>query len=163
MMPGLFFATTIVVSIHFDLCFWNIVVRFVASHWNPTRGWTRRDSCCCCCCCCCSCCSCCCCCSPKVLRPYFVSPCQKWHKKRSSPRNYSNAEVLRPRVYSNVVGFHGRGFIACHGFYARGFMAMFTHDSLTIYSWLLTIYSRLLTILEPLCEPVRSFSYLLGA
>ena len=50
--------------------------------------------------------------TPKVLRPYFVSPCRKWHKKGSSPRNHSNAEVLRPRVYSNVVGFHGRGFIA---------------------------------------------------
>ena len=48
----------------------------------------------------------------KVLRPYFLSPCRKRHKKGSSPRNHSNAEVLRPRVYSNVVGLHGRVFIA---------------------------------------------------
>ena len=52
---------------------------------------------------------------------YFLSPCRKWHKPGSSPRNHSNAEVLRPRVHSNVVGFHGQGFIA-----------MFSHNSLTI-------------------------------
>ena len=49
----------------------------------------------------------------KYIRLYFLSPCRKWHKKESSPRNHSNAEVLRPRliamsrvlrprVYSNV-------------------------------------------------------------
>jgi hypothetical protein len=30
----------------------------------------------------------------KVLRPYFLSPFRKWHKKGSSPRNHSNAEGL---------------------------------------------------------------------
>ena len=73
----------------------------------------------------------------KVLRPYFLSPFRKWHKKGSSPRNHSNAEGLQqrcwipqPRVYSNV---HSR-----------------------------LIHSRLLTFFEPLCVPFRAFTYLLG-
>ena len=74
--------------------------------------------------------------SLKVLRPYFLSPCRKWHKKGSSPRNHSNAEVLRPRVYSNVVGFHGRGFIAMSWVLRprvfSNIHSQFTHDSLTI-------------------------------
>ena len=44
----------------------------------------------------------------KVLRPYFLSPCRKWQKK-GSPRNHSNAEVVRPRVYSNVMGSTAEG------------------------------------------------------
>ena len=89
-----------------------------------------------------------------VLRPYFVSPCRKWHKKGSSPRNYSNAEVLRPRDYSNVVGFHGRGFIAM-SWVLRPWV------NRNVHSRLLTIYSRLLMILEPLYLLSRSFTYLL--
>ena len=84
----------------------------------------------------------------KVLRPYFLSPCRKWHKKGSSPRNHSNVEVLRPRVYSNVVGFHGRGLIAMSWVLRPRVLAIFTRDSLTI--------------LEPLYVPFRSFMYLLG-
>ena len=83
--------------------------------------------------------------SRKVLSPYFLSPCRKWHKKGSSPTNHSNAEVLRPSVYSNVVGFHGRGFIAM-SWVLRPRVYSNVHALLSRYVYLLGSCSRVLTI-----------------
>ena len=85
--------------------------------------------------------------SPKVLSPYFLSPCRKWHKKGSSPTNHSNAEVLRPSVYSNVVGFHGRGFIAniAMSWVLRPRVYSNVHALLSRYVYLLGSCSRVIT------------------
>jgi hypothetical protein len=104
----------------------------------------------------------------KILRPYFLSPCRKWHKKGSSPRNHSNAEVLRPRVYSNVVGFHGRGFLAMSWVLRprvfRNIHSRFTHDSLTIshdFRAAICIFYGLMDVLfEVLLTKTHEFSRL---
>ena len=120
--------------------------------------------------------------SLKVPRPYFLSPQEKCHKKGSSPRNHSNAEVLRPRVYSNVVGFYGRGFVAMSWFlrprvYSNGCLASmtpmclkskcdacthdfsrFSHDFRSLYCTFQGLNRSFLVLLEGLLTKTHDFS-----